>query len=104
VAQSLSPDDEDRNGIGTFQVFVEASLSVRCYYCMSEEHRIEVEAPYTKLRIIAGSMITRRSVKWSQGMWKHIMHCYKRQEIALSVIRLYKMMRSKPDVWILCDT
>ena len=41
VAQSLSPDDEDCNRIGTFQVFVEASLSVRRYYCMSEEHRIE---------------------------------------------------------------
>ena len=43
VAQSLSPDNDDRIPIGTFRVFVEASLSVRQYNCMSEEHCIQVD-------------------------------------------------------------
>jgi len=44
VAQSLSPDNDDRIPIGTFRVFVEASLSVRQYNCMNEDHRSEVDA------------------------------------------------------------
>ena len=44
VAQSFSQYDEDRILIGTFRVFVEASISVRLYNCMSEDNRIEVDA------------------------------------------------------------
>jgi hypothetical protein len=43
VAQLLSRHNDNRIKIGTFRVFVEASVSVRRYNCMSEEHRIEVD-------------------------------------------------------------
>ena len=49
VAQSFSQYDEDRILIGTFRVFVEASISVRLYNCMSEDNRIEVD---TRIREI----------------------------------------------------
>ena len=44
VAQSLSPETIACIPIGTFRVFVEASVSVRRYNCMSEDHRSEVDA------------------------------------------------------------
>ena len=39
VAQSLSQHDTNGIPIGTFRVFVEASISVRRYNCMSEDNR-----------------------------------------------------------------
>jgi hypothetical protein len=44
VAQSLDPRRFARIPIGSFRVFVEASVSVRRYNCMSEDHRSEVDA------------------------------------------------------------
>jgi hypothetical protein len=44
LAYAINPETITRIPIGTFRVFVEASLSVRRYNCMSEEHRIEVDA------------------------------------------------------------
>ena len=44
VAESLDPRIFTRIPIGTFRVFVEASVSVRRYNCMSEDHRSEVDA------------------------------------------------------------
>jgi hypothetical protein len=50
VAQSLSQHDTNGIPIGTFRVFVEASLSVRPYYCMSEEHCIEVDTRIDEIK------------------------------------------------------
>jgi hypothetical protein len=50
VAQSLDPHDGNRIPIGTFWVFVEASLSVRRYNCMSEEQRIEVDVQIQEIK------------------------------------------------------
>jgi hypothetical protein len=43
VAYAVNPKTTACIPIGTFQVFVEVSTSVRQYNCMSEEHRIEVD-------------------------------------------------------------
>jgi hypothetical protein len=44
VAQLLSPETITRIPNGSFRFFVEASLSVRRYNCMNEDHRSEVDA------------------------------------------------------------
>jgi hypothetical protein len=43
VAYAINPETIARIPIGTFRVFVEASISTRQYNCMSDEHRIEVD-------------------------------------------------------------
>lgn len=43
VAYAINPETITRIPIGTFRVFVEASISVCWYNCMSDKHRIEVD-------------------------------------------------------------
>jgi hypothetical protein len=50
VAQSLSPETIACIPIGTFRVFVEASISLRRYNCMSEEHCIQVDVQIHEIK------------------------------------------------------